>query len=179
MSTENIIFAPHSWLQWRCEPVNMLVLAFSSNCRCVGITQPLHCTFKKFASLKSQETNCLKNTEPWIWHGWVFLNTRVRLTISHLWLTVSRARQIVSHTRELVSKMQWHSGSNDWMKWTLWCYLNNDGTLGWTSAVYFNNLHCNIVLSSSVVSCIVAILLHSDLFTLTITWLIQERPLVV
>ena len=69
----------------------------------------------------------------------VFFISRVQLTISHMWLTISHAWltishvpvtithmqldacEIITHTREIVSKMQWHSGSNDWMKWTLWC----------------------------------------------------------
>ena len=50
------------------------------------------------------------------------------------------------------------------IEWSEHCGINNDGTMeSWTSAIYFNNLYCNIILSSSVVSYIVTILLHSDL----------------
>ena len=53
------------------------------------------------------------------------------------------------------------------IKWSERC----DAMLeSWTSAVYFNNLYCNIVLSSSVVSYVVAILLHSDLSTYSVNY---------
>ena len=65
---------------------------------------------------------CMKCMEPWRWHGclFVFFISWVRLTIIKLEI-VSCAYEIITRSHKLVSKMQWHFGSNDWMKWTLCC----------------------------------------------------------